>query len=125
MAWARKHKMVSEQGLSYVSTPLVNTPCNTPPYYHTPCNLAGVWSHSLVKNIPLPHPLVITPLVIWPSLLALDSNRRPVSTPPQCHTPSLTTPPAEELLCMVLITGGTLDTTHLYKSTPGGDIFKS
>ena len=70
-------------------------------------------SHSFVIKIPLPHPLFITPPVIWPSLFALDSNRRPVITPP-----------AAGLLCIVLITGGTLDTTHPYRSTPGDDIFK-
>ena len=49
-------------------------------------------SHSLVIKIPLPHPLVITPPVIWPSLFALESNRRPVITPLQYHTPSLSPP---------------------------------
>ena len=50
-------------------------------------------------------------------------NRRPVIAPSISH-PLVITPPAAGLLCMVLITGGTLDTTHPYKSTPGDDIFK-
>ena len=43
-------------------------------------------------KIPLAHTLVITPPVIWASLFALDSNRRPVITSPQYHTPSLSRP---------------------------------
>ena len=65
------------------------------------------------SKIPLPHPLVNTHPVIWPSMFALDSNRRPVIT----H-------PAAGVLCMVTITGSTLDTTHHYQSTPGDDIFE-
>ena len=84
--------MVSDQSLSCVSTPLDYThpwshiPRNTPPYCHTPCNLAGICSHSSVikdtvstpslldplssgqicsysfaSNVPLLHPLGITP----------------------------------------------------------------
>ena len=40
-------------------------------------------------------------------------NRRPVITPQ-----------AAGLLCIVLITGGMLDTAHPYESTPGDDIFE-
>ena len=61
----------------------------------------------------------MAPLVIWPSLLAFVSNRRPVITPPLFYTPSLSHTPAAGLLCTTLITEGTLDTTLPYKSTPG------
>ena len=49
----------------------------------------GLFSDS---KMPLPHPLVITPPVIWPSLFALDSNRRPVITRSRYHNPSCGAP---------------------------------
>ena len=96
IVWAWQHNTVSGQRLSCVITPFVSAPrcshipCNTRHYDHTLRNLAGVWSHSLVfKDTATTSFLVITPPVVWPSLFALDSNRRPVSTPPQNHNPSL------------------------------------
>ena len=63
----------------------------------------------------LPVPVMVLPI---PRLLLR------VSTRPQYRTPSLPHPPAAGPPCMVAITGDTLDTTTLYNSTPGDNIFK-
>ena len=46
----------------------------------------------LPNRQPLPHHLVIIPPVIWPSLFALDRDRRPVITRPKYDTLSLSRP---------------------------------
>ena len=102
---------------------LVHTSPVTHPIIITPPAIWPGSGHIPSSKIPLPHPLAITLPVIWPSLFALDSYRRPDITPSISHL-LVITPPAAGLLCMALITGGTLDTTPLYKSTPGDDLFK-
>ena len=72
--------------------------------YHTsslahPLPSGRVCSHSIATDVPSAHPLNIPP--------------------PRYHPPL----PAVGFLCMVHITGGALDTTPPYKSTPGDDIF--
>ena len=125
IAWAWKQKMVSDQCLSCVSTPVVSPP--------------------LVRTFPVKHlPLLSHPLQSGLGLVTLLSDERyPYHTSSLSHLLSSgrvcshsiatdvplahllnITPPAVGLLCMVLITGGTLDTTAPYKSTPGDAFFK-
>ena len=86
----------------------------------TPCNLAGVCSHSIA----------ITDTVITPhryhtpcNLAAAISTIIAVSTPPRYRTTSLPHPLAAGFLCMVFITGDALK-YHTHNSTPGDTILK-
>lgn len=50
--------------------------------------------------------------MIWPSLSALVREQYSITRPPRFHTPSLVHPPVAGLPRIVLIIGGTLDSTH-------------
>ena len=99
--------------------PCSRIPCNTLHYYHTPCSLAGVWSHSLViKDIAChtssaSHPL--SPGRVCSHSRATDV---PLAHPRSISQLLVSRTPAAGLLRMVLITGGTLDTTPPYKAIP-------
>ena len=89
-----EHTIISDQRLSCVSKPFDSTPlcshipCNTPPYYHTPCNLAGVRSYALViKNTANTPPRYHTPMSsgrVCSHSIATDA---PLSHTPSCGAP--------------------------------------